>query len=258
MTQLAAYLPAFLLIFIRVSSFMVVLPLYSHRSVPVTFKLGLSIMLAWIMVLVFDIPELVFNWNYILLIIKEVAVGLAVGLAAMILLYAIQVAGGLIDFTMGFMIANVVDPQTGAQSPLTGGYLYTFALLFLLTVNGHHLLLDGIYYSYQYVPIDQLSVPFGDERVLNQAVSILATMFIVAVQIAFPIAGCLFLVDLALGLVSRTVPQMNVFVVGMPLKILVGLPLIMVYMAVFMMIVQKLFQETILVMRTLLQLLGGG
>ncbi|TSB46424.1 flagellar biosynthetic protein FliR [Alkalicoccobacillus porphyridii] len=258
MTQLLSFLPAFLLIFIRVSSFMLVLPLYSHRSVPMVFKLGLSIMLAWIMVLAFDIPELVFDWSYILLVIKEISVGLAVGLVAMILLYAIQVAGGLIDFTMGFMIANVVDPQTGAQSPLTGGFLYTFALLFLLTVNGHHLMLDGIYYSYQYVPLDQLTLPFGDERILNQALSIFALMFVVAVQIAFPIAGCLFLVDLALGMVSRTVPQMNVFVVGMPLKLLVGLSLLMVYMGVFMMIVRKLFDELILAMRMMLQLLGGG
>ena len=76
---------------------------------------------------------------------------------------AIQVAGGFIDFQMGFAMANVIDPQTGAQSPLMGQYLYTIALLFLLAPNGHHLLLDGIFYSYQFIPIDSAFIPFGNE-----------------------------------------------------------------------------------------------
>ena len=76
---------------------------------------------------------------------------------------AIQIAGGFIDFQMGFAMANVIDPQTGAQSPLMGQYLYTIALLFLLSTDGHHLLLDGIFYSYQFIPIDGAFIPFDNE-----------------------------------------------------------------------------------------------
>ena len=74
---------------------------------------------------------------------------------------------------------------------------------------------------------------------------------------AFPIVASLFLVDLALGMISRAVPQMNVFVVGMPLKILVGLPLIMLYLGVFFILVQLLFERVLIAMRTLMQLFGG-
>ncbi|MDV2885259.1 flagellar biosynthetic protein FliR [Alkalihalophilus pseudofirmus] len=258
MIEFVNLLPAFLLVFVRVLAFFSVLPIYGHRSIPTTHKIGLALMLSWIMIFTLDTPEVLIDATFFLLVIKEILVGLSVGLIAMILLYAVQVAGGFIDFNMGFMIANVVDPQTGAQSPLIGGYLYTFALLFLLAVNGHHLLLDGIFYSYQFVPMDQVFLPFGQENIVHYIATTFNAMFIIAFQMAFPIVGSLFLVDVALGMVSRAVPQMNVFVVGMPLKILVGLPLLIVYMSVFIMVVQKLFDQMVLAMRTLLQLLGGA
>ncbi|MEC2073121.1 flagellar biosynthetic protein FliR [Alkalihalophilus marmarensis] len=258
MIEFINLLPAFLLVFVRVLAFFSVLPIYGHRSIPTTHKIGLALMLSWIMIFTLDTPEVLIDATFFLLVIKEILVGLSVGLIAMILLYAVQVAGGFIDFNMGFMIANVVDPQTGAQSPLIGGYLYTFALLFLLAVNGHHLLLDGIFYSYQFVPMDQVFLPFGQENIVHYIATTFNAMFIIAFQMAFPIVGSLFLVDVALGMVSRAVPQMNVFVVGMPLKILVGLPLLIVYMSVFIMVVQKLFDQMVLAMRTLLQLLGGA
>ncbi|OLO40907.1 flagellar biosynthetic protein FliR [Alkalihalophilus pseudofirmus] len=252
------FLPAFLLIFIRVLAFFSVMPIFSYRTIPNTFKVGLAVYLAWIMFFTLDAPELPMDETYFLLIIKEVMVGLLVGLVAMILLYAIQVAGAFIDIKMGFMIANVVDPGTGAQSPLIGGYLYTFALLLLLVSDAHHLLIDGVFYSYQFIPLEQPFLPLGNENVIEFIFLTFNKMFIIAFQMAFPIVGSLFLVDVALGMISRAVPQMNVFVVGMPLKILVGLPLLMLFLGVFYMIVQQLFETIVLTMRTLMQLLGGG
>ncbi|NEU29358.1 flagellar type III secretion system protein FliR [bacterium LRH843] len=258
MNEFVNMLPAFLLIFVRVLAFFAVLPIYSHRTIPTSFKIGMALFLAWTMVFTLEQPVIAIDAAYYLIVIKEILVGLLVGLLATILLYAIQVAGGFIDYNMGFMIANVVDPQTGAQSPLMGGYLYTFALLFLLLVNGHHLLLDGIFYSYQFVPMEQVLLPLGDEKIVQYAAKTLSSMFIIAFQMAFPIVGSLFLVDIGLGMVSRAVPQMNVFVVGMPLKIIVGFLLLTVFMGVFFMVVRKLFDQVIVAMRTLLQLLGGA
>src|SRR5699024_7141617 len=130
---------------------------------------------------------------------------------------AVQIAGGFIDFQMGFAIANVIDPQTGAQSPLIGQYFYIIALLFLLSINGHHLIIDGIYNSYGFIAIDAF-VPLGDESMIMYVIDTFNTMFLIAFQISIPIVGCLFLVDVALGIIARTVPQLNVFVVGLPLK----------------------------------------
>lgn len=257
MLELLEYVPAFLLILTRVSAFFVTLPLFSHRTVPNIHKLGLAVFLSWIMFFTIDPTIIEIDGAYFLLIMKEVIVGLTVGLIAMVMMYAIQVAGGFIDMKIGFMIANVIDPQTGAQSPLTGGYLYTFALLFLLAIDAHHLLLDGIYYSYQFIPLEQIFIPFSNENILVHFVKSFTIMFFIAFQMAMPVVGCLFLVDVALGMIGRAVPQVSVFVIGFPLKILVGFVILILTMPAFFMVTKHLVQQMILAMRTLMQLYGG-
>lgn len=121
------------------------MPLFSYRTIPAQHRIAFSVVLAWTMYYSIDATPFEINGEYILLILKEAMTGLLIGLAAFIVLSAIQIAGGFIDFQMGFAIANVIDPQTGAQSPLMGQYLYMFSLLMLLALNGHHLLLDGIF-----------------------------------------------------------------------------------------------------------------
>ncbi|MDX5476574.1 MAG: flagellar type III secretion system protein FliR [Bacillaceae bacterium] len=255
--NLVNYFPAFLLIFVRVSAFFITLPLFSYRSVPAQFKVGFAFFLALIMAINFDLPILTIEGDYILLILKELMVGLLIGLIAYIVLAAIQIAGGFIDFQMGFAMANVIDPQTGAQSPIIGQFFYTFALLLLLAVNGHHLMLDGIFYSYQLIPLTQVWIPLADENVLEFVVKKINMMFIVALQLAIPIVGALFLVDVALGIVARTVPQLNVFVVGLPLKIGVSFIAILLSLTILFSLFYKLFEMMLYTMRGLMDLLGG-
>jgi len=258
MEQFTFNFAGFLLILIRITSFFMTVPIFSYRTIPNTHKVGLAVFLSLVMFYTLDIPELQFDGFYILLILKEIAVGLSIGLIAFILLSAIQIAGGLIDFQMGFAIANVVDPQTGAQSPLTGQFLYIVSLLFLLTVNAHHLLIDGIFYSYQTIPIDQLWIKFGDKEMLNHIVTTFNAMFIIAFQMALPLVGSLFLVDVALGIVAKTVPQLNIFVVGLPLKIMVSFIMLFVMMSIFIMLVGNLFEQIQYAMRGLMHLIGGA
>ncbi|WP_078547106.1 flagellar biosynthetic protein FliR [Litchfieldia alkalitelluris] len=257
MIDLFVNFPAFLLVLVRVVSFFATLPLFSYRSIPATHRVGIGFILAWIMFFAIDAPVISIDGNYFMLIIKEALVGLLIGLMAYIILSAIQIAGAFIDFQMGFAIANVIDPQTGAQSPLVGQYLYTFALLLLLALNGHHLLLDGIYYSYQFISLDQLWLPFGDENVVEFVIRSFGKAFLIAFQMSIPVVGALFLIDVALGIVARTVPQLNVFVVGLPLKIAVSFIVLILVMTAMFMVVQQLFETMIYTMRGLMELLGG-
>ncbi len=258
MDDIVLRISGFLLILIRISAFFVTVPIFSYRSIPNTHKIGLAVFLTWIMYYTIEIPDIPFDGFYFLLILKEASVGLMIGLIAFIVLSAIQIAGGLIDFQMGFAIASVVDPQTGGQSPLMGQFLYIVSLLFLLSVNGHHLLIDGIFYSYQTIPLDQLWVPFGKEEMLNHFVKTFNSMFVIAFQMSLPIVGSLFLVDVALGIVARTVPQLNIFVVGIPLKILSGFIMLFVMMSIFIMLVGNLFEQALYAMRALMHLIGGA
>lgn len=100
-------LPVFLLILVRVATFFATMPLFSYRTIPRPFKLGLSFFLAFLIFYTVDAPALVVDGHYFLLILKEAAVGLLIGLIAYIILSAVQIAGGFIDFQMGFAIANV-------------------------------------------------------------------------------------------------------------------------------------------------------
>ncbi|KHE71976.1 flagellar biosynthetic protein FliR [Halobacillus sp. BBL2006] len=251
-----ANIPAFLLIFIRVTAFFATLPIFSYRNVPTRHKVAFSFFLALLMYFTVEIPALTVDAEYFLLIFKEAAVGIAVGLIAYIVLAAIQIAGGFIDFQMGFAIANVIDPQTGAQSPLIGQYLYIITLLFILAVNGHHLMIDGVFYSYELIAIDQL-LPLQDQSWIQYIIETFNQMFVIAFLMAVPIVGCLFLVDIALGIIARTVPQLNVFVVGLPLKIFIALSVLVIAMTFYVMLIKNLFETMLTTMRGLMQVFGG-
>jgi flagellar biosynthesis protein FliR len=257
MNELLPSFPAFLLVLVRVSSFFVTMPIFSYRNIPASHRLGISFFLAWIMFYTIDSPVLEIDATYFFLILKEAIVGLMIGLFAFIIMSAIQIAGGFIDFQIGFSMVNVMDPQTGAQSPITGQFLYMVSLLFLLGTNGHHLLLDGIFYSYHFIPIDQAFIPFGNEHMMEYVLKAFNQMFIIACQMSIPIVGSLFLTDIGLGIVARTVPQFNIFVVGIPVKILVGFVVMIIVMGTMMMVVENLFEYMLLSMRGLMQLFGG-
>ncbi|WP_338452062.1 flagellar biosynthetic protein FliR [Niallia oryzisoli] len=257
MMDLVEIFPAFLLVFVRVTSFFLMMPLFSYRTVPTTFKVGFGFFLAVIMFIEMDAPALEIDGVYYLLIIKEALIGILLGFIAYLIMSAIQTAGGFIDFQMGFGMVNVMDPQTGAQSPLMGQYLNIISLFFLLMVNGHHLIIDGIYYSYQFIPLDQAWLPLGSEHLLQYVLKSFSTMFLIALQMSLPVVGCLFLVDVALGITARTFPQLNIFVVGIPLKIGVSLVILMVVMSTMMAVVSQIFETMLTTMRGLLHLFGG-
>ncbi|WP_339072959.1 flagellar biosynthetic protein FliR [Bacillus velezensis] len=257
MNSIIDLFPAFLLVFIRISAFFVTVPVFGHRNLPAVHRIGFAFFLS---VICFSTlkhaPEIEIGEQYMLLVIKEVVVGLSLGLIAFMMMTAIQIAGSFIDFQMGFSIANVIDPQSGTQSPLIGQFVYTLALLFMLSVNAHYLLLDGIYYSFQYIPLDQAFPSFGNDQFGLFIAKSFSAMFIIAFQMSAPVVASLFLVDLALGIVARTVPQLNVFVVGLPLKIAVSFIMLIVCMSVMFVVVRNIFSLTVETMRNLLALVG--
>ncbi|MGV2911509.1 flagellar biosynthetic protein FliR, partial [Bacillus safensis] len=180
--------PAFLLVFIRITAFFVTVPLLAHRTIPAVHRVGFSLFLAVISFsTIKEPPALDIDGLYMMLAVKEAMVGLLLGLIAYIMVSAVQIAGSFIDFQMGFAIANIIDPQTGAQTPLMGQFFYTVTLLLMLATNAHHLLLDGIYYSFQYIAVDQYALNFGSESFAYFIAKSFNQMFIIAFQISAPV-----------------------------------------------------------------------
>lgn len=258
MDNLLEILPYFLLMFVRMTSFFLVAPLFSNRGLPTRFKIALGFFLALVAFSASMNEETIFlDGYYLFLIVKEVFVGVALGFTAALMLYAVQVAGAFIDFQMGFALANVMDPQTGAQVPIMGHFKYTLSLLFLLIVDGHHLMLDGVMRSFQLVPVESISFSLENGEVGRFITTLFLQMFMIAMQMALPVVGALFLVDVALGILAKTVPQLNIFAVGFPLKIFAGFIMIILAMPVFFYVLQNLFKKMFVSMSELIKLLGA-
>jgi len=139
---------------------------------------------------------------------------------ALLLFMAFQFGGQIVGFQMGFAIVNVVDPQSQQQVSLIGSLEYTIAALLFLVLNGHHLLLMALARSFTIVP--PLSVS-PDVEVYGGLVRMTSQVFVIAVRIAAPAMAALLLTNVALSIIARTVPQMNIFIVGFPIGIAVGL-----------------------------------
>lgn len=258
MVELVPKISVLLLIFVRVSAFFVTIPLFSYKTIPSQLKIVLAFVLSWMMYYTFSIEAFTINGDYLLLVLKEAIVGLVLGLVVYIVFSAVQIAGGFIDFQMGFAMANIVDPQTGAQSPLMGQFFNFLLLLVFLAINGHHLVLDGIFYSYQFMPIDQFFPKFGDVESIEYIMKLFVAVFAIAFQMSAPIIATLFLVTLALGITGKTVPQLNIFVVGFPIKIAVGFILLVTMMGVMVEVMEKVIEMGIMGMRNLMIVLGGS
>jgi len=230
-----------LLVMLRVGGIMTVAPVFGHRNVPKTVKIGfifiISIIILPTITLPTDIPPEL--WALSGMLIKEAAAGLAIGFISLLLFIAVQFAGELIGLQMGFGIVNVMDPSSQTQVPLIGQFQFLLAMLIFLSLNGHHLILSAIVGSFQIIPLGQITFTnMSAELMVRASVDTIA----LAIKLGAPCIVTLFLLDVALGIVARTVPQMNIFIVGFPLKISVGLFMLAASMPIFGYVFGKLLQ----------------
>jgi len=251
------FFPAFLLVFCRISSFFVVAPIFSTRTFPTTIKIGLAFFVSIIvfMTVGFD-TKVIADASYILAIIREVFAGLLIGYTAYIFFTIVQTSGQLMDMQMGFGIANIVDPISGISAPILGNLKYMLITLIFLAVNGHHYLLAAIMDSYKWLPLDNdlFQVYYGG-NVTQFLTRTFADTFMMSIQIAAPIVVAMFLTDFGLALLARTAPQYNVFVIGIPIKIMVGLGLLVLLLPGFSILYQMIFDKMFLALEKLFTVL---
>ncbi len=216
-------LQAFMLVLARVAAILFAIPFLDSRSVPAVFKAGLAVA-ASIMVLgqarveLNSFPDSVLG--VFLAVAAEVVFGLAIGFMVKLIFAGFQLAGQLAGFQMGFAIANVVDPASSLQIPILAQFINLFAMLIFLATNMHYWFFKALVDSFRIVAPMQLEFQQGLVQPILRAA---AGMFIIALKVGAPVIVALILTHVALGLMARTVPQMQVFIVAMPLQIVVGI-----------------------------------
>ena len=223
LADLAPQAALFMLIATRLSAMMAVAPVFSARTVPVRVKAGLVIIVSWITLPLVaqeggTVPGGVIELS--VLAVKEAIIGFAFGLVAQFLFAAVQTAGAFIDVSAGFAISQTLDPASNANISVLGRWYNLIAVSSFLALGGHQLLVAGVVRSFSLAP------PLADPDIGAVISGVLARaddIFLVTVQIGAPIIGALLITDVTLGVVSRAVPQMNIFIVGLPLKIIVAL-----------------------------------
>ena len=233
----------FILVFVRMTGLFVAAPIFGRRNIPGYLKVGFSFLTALILINVLEVPEKDLQQNLYLfafLVIKEFLVGLTVGYVAYLIFTAIYIAGQLIDMRIGFGMVNVLDPMSNIQIPITANFYFIMSMLVFLSVNGHHLLIKGLFDSYKFIPIGNVVI---GEAAVNDIVRIFGSTFIIGFKIAAPVTAAVMVADVALGVIARTVPQLNVFVVGMPLKIAVGIIVMLLTIPMFLMLLNAIFRS---------------
>jgi flagellar biosynthesis protein FliR len=211
----------FTLLFVRCASLVAVAPVLGHAAVPVQTKVGLSAFMAFILY-----PVMVARGVHVdlqlaslaLLTVQEALTGLAIGFAAGLIFSGTQVAGELIGFDLGLSVATVFDPETGPNN-IIGSFLYLLMVLIFLLLNGPQFILQALILSYDTVPLGGFAISGATaDRLLHMA----GLIFAIGLKCAAPIMVASFLLNLALAVLARVAPQVNVFIISFPIKIGVG------------------------------------
>ncbi len=213
----------FFLILVRVSSMFMVAPVFSFRGVPVRLKVGLAGLMALLLFPVVDAGPVNLEFNHltaVILVFQEIVTGLSIGFVMSLLFAGIEMAGEFISLDMGFTMAQIFDPNFNHTVSVIGRTKNVLAVLIFLIIDGHHFLIEAVAYSYRILPLGSWGIT---SLAVDKMIHLTAQVFVIGIKVAAPAVVALFLTTVTMGIVARAVPQMNIFFVGFPLRITVGL-----------------------------------
>lgn len=206
----------------RTSGLFLIAPIFGSRAAPPQIRLGVALMIAIVLAPLAGVskPQAVDIGAMITGITGEFMFGLALGFSVQLLFSAVQAAGQVIDLMIGFAMANVIDPMSNLQVSIIGQLYNLIAVLVFFAVDGHHMLIEGLARSFALVP---LGAAAPTPALMELLIRSFSDILLVALQIAAPIIGAMLVTDFFLALMTRAMPRMNVFFVGFPIRIAVGL-----------------------------------
>ncbi len=220
--QLNAWLINFIWPLTRILGVIMVAPVFGHRAVPARIKIGLGVFIALIVSPTLPpMPDVgLGSWHGLHILVQQLLIGVAIGFIMRVIFAAVEAAGEIIGLQMGLGFASFFDPQSAGQTLVLARFFNMLAVLLFLAINAHLLLIGVLVESFQTLPISTQPLSAGGFRSVALFGS---TVFAVGLQLALPLIAILLMTNLALGILTRSAPQLNIFAIGFPITLGIGL-----------------------------------
>ena len=238
----------FLMIVVRMAGFIYTAPFFGLRNVPLRVKTGLTMAMAVIMfyVLPYEPLEYVGVIGFALLVVEETLAGLILGFVANICYQILAFSGQILDMEIGFSMVNEMDPVTSAQVTVSGN-MYSYAVMLMMMITYmHHYLLDALIDTYTLVPIGKAAI---NPMIYSVVVELIGQYFVLGFRIVLPVFAAMLIVNSVLAILARVAPQLSMFVIGIQLKVFVGLAVMVVMIKMIPGIASLIFDKMLEVMR---------
>lgn len=251
----------FALVFLRILGFIVIMPIFSGQTIPMMVKIGLAFCFSALAVTsgVITAPEITGGvWGYFLLAAQEFLTGFLIGFVVYMMFAVFYYVGQLVDYQIGFSMVSVYDPISEIQAPITGNLYYFIFLVYYIVTGGLNILLYQMFDTYRMFPPGQAFI-IGNSGLMTGIIGMITGYLELGFKIAMPIVAAILIMDVALGILVKAVPQMNVFVVGMPAKLFAGLFIMYLTIPTLENIVYSPFYENLLenVIKTITGMVPG-
>ncbi|MCC5881514.1 MAG: flagellar biosynthetic protein FliR [Halomonas sp.] len=253
--QLHGWLVLLLWPFVRILAFFQAAPLWGHSSVPNQAKVGLAFLITLVIAPVLppmpDVP--IMSWAGFGIMVEQMLIGIAIGLVMHVVFAVVQAAGEFIGLQMGLAFATFFDTGSGTNTMILSRIFFMITLLMFLALGGHLMVLEALVSSFYGLPIGIGSFnPAAFEMLVRYG----GTIFVAGMSLALPLVGSLLIINLAMGILNRSAPQLTVFNIGFPTSLTVGLVLLMVLMTDMSRFLQRLFSNGIQFIYSLIEALA--
>ena len=244
-TLLQDHAAVFLLMLTRCTGLFMIAPFFGSLNIPIMMRAAAAFMFAVVLFPVVDglgltvaVPTTLLA--YTAAVIEELFVGWLIGFVAYVCFSAIHLAGKVMDMQVGFAVVNVMDPTSGQQIPLIGSFLYNLSIIVFLVTNGHHMIIASLFESFKAVPMLTMSPNLSLPLIIANFTT---GIFLTGMKIAMPVTFAILLTNVGLGILARTMPQMNIFVVGIPMQLTVGVLILSMILPFYVLFLDVLFNE---------------
>jgi len=248
--------PAYMMVFARITAMIMVLPFFSYAVVPMRIRALLAFVVSLTVFPLVKASPIGVESVFMLaaLVAREILIGLTIGFGATLVFEGFNMSGELISRQMSFAAINIFDPFSQQEKSVISEFWIMLSILSLILINGHHFFIEVIYNNFKLIPIGNGDFP---PALGKSIISGSANIFVIALRMGGPILALMLIVDTAMALTSRVMPQMNIFFVALPLKILLGILAMIASLHVFQMIFDSIYHEMVNYMGTILKLLAG-